>query len=183
MMLKPSLLIGGIGVVALNYVVGYHGMYAKQQGQVRVTEATIAQEQADQQAQAEVGALLTLIDQHRQRLSQEPDASQFARDVVALGREAGIELATITQENPQQLKQVTRLAVSLTFSATYHQLGAFLDRLERSDRFIRIEHLEVASAKNAEGPATAQLVLSTLYLPPVSVEANGKSSASATTRQ
>ena len=172
--MKPALLIGVIGL-ALTGLLGYHG-YKRQQERARLIQTQIGQEQANQEAQAEVAALAQQIEQYRAQLSPEPDPSWLARNVTALGRKAGLELTTITQESPQPFAQFTRLAVNLNFSANYHQLGTFFDDLEQSDSFIRVEHLDVSSPKETGGRAVVHVVLSTLYLPPVFAEADASGS-------
>ncbi len=168
--MKLSLPLGAIGLVALNYMIGYHMFYAGGKEQGRLIRAQVTQEQANQQAQANVADLLRQIDQHRKRLPQEPSASSLAREVMARGKDAGLEIHTISQESPQPLKQFTRLSVDLKFTATYHQLGTFLDYLERSGTFIRVDHLEVENVKDPSAPSLVQLSLSTFYVPPVTLE-------------
>lgn len=164
--MKPTLLIGVIGL-ALTGWIGYHGIYARQQERVHLIQAQVAQEQANQDAQQQVATLLAQIEQYHKRLPPEPDPSWLVREAVAIGQKAGLELTTITKESPQQFQQFTRLAINLHFTATYHQLGTFLDHLEQSDHFIRVEHLAVNGPQEARGPASVELVLSTIYLQPV----------------
>ena len=166
--MKPTLLVGVIGVV-LGGLIGYHGIYARHAEQRRLIYAQIAQEQTDQQMQAEGAALLTQIEQYRKRLPEEPDPSWLVREAVELGQKAGLELTTISQESPKPFAQFVRLAIILQFTATYHQLGTFLDYLEGSERFIRVDHLDLQSPRDASGPASVGLTLSTFYLPPFSV--------------
>jgi Tfp pilus assembly protein PilO len=166
--MKPMLLVVLIGV-ALAGLFGYHVIYAPQQEQVRLIEAQRAQELANQQAQGEVAALLLEIERYRRQLAPEPDASWLAREVVAIGQAAGVQLNTISQQAPQQVQSdpsFIRLSVGLEFSATYHQVGTFLDHIERSDYFIRAEQLQVNS-ESSGGPATVGMTLTTFYLPPL----------------
>ena len=164
--MKPTFLVGVIGL-ALTGVIGYHGLYVRQQERAHLIHAQAEQEQAKQDTQQELASLLIQIEQYRKRLPPEPDPSWLVREAVAFGQKAGLELTTIAKESPQQFQQFTRLAISVQFTATYHQLGTFLDYLESSDRFIRVEHLEMSSPKETEGKASIRLVLSTVYLPPL----------------
>ena len=166
--MKPTLLIGVMGVV-LGGLIGYHGIYVRHAEQARLIQSQIAQEQTDQHMQAEAAVLLTQIEQYRKRLPEEPDPSWLVREAVELGQKAGLELTTISQESPKPFAQFVRLAITLHFTATYHQLGTFLDYLEGSDRFIRVDHLNLQSSKDGSGPASVELTLSTFYLPPFGV--------------
>ena len=113
--------------------------------------------------------LLSAIEEYRKRLPGESDPSWLVRETVALAQKADVQLTNITQEEPQQVSGFTRLAVNLQFSASYHQLGAFLDDIERAARFIRVDHMTVTRTGERDDQALAQiqLALSTVYLPPV----------------
>lgn len=164
--MKQMLLIGTIGV-ALSSLFGYHAVYAPQQKQVRVIQGQIAQEQSDQQARMDVAALLQHLERSRERLAPEADTSWLVREVVALSKRAGVQLATINQDAPAPLQKFTRLGAAFQFSASYHQVGVFLDALEHSDHFFHVEHLDITRA-SAEGQSSVvRLVVSTLYMPPV----------------
>ena len=78
-----------------------------------------------------------------------------------------MELTTITQEPPQPLGQLTRVAVTLHVLASYHQLGLFLDELERSDHFIRVERVELSADMPQSGRVPIEVVLSTVAVPSV----------------
>ena len=163
--MKPIVLLIGASV-AISGLVGYNMVYTPQQEQVRLTQAQIAEEQANQEMQAEVSALLRQVERHRTRLPDTPDPSVLLRDVVELAQRSGVQLTNVMRETPQELAKLTVLRVNLQLDATYHQLGAFLDALERSDRFMRVERLRVARVE-PDQPASVNLVVSTLYVPPV----------------
>ena len=168
--MKPTLLVAVIGV-ALGGFLGYHSLYAPKKEQARLIDVKAAQRQADQQAQDDTATLLKQIEQYRKRLPPEPEPSWLVQEAVALGRQLGLELTTITPDLPQETPQYTRLSVSLQFDATYHELGTFLDAIERSDAFIRVEHFDLTSQRDATrdrevGKASVRLILTTFYFPP-----------------
>jgi hypothetical protein len=55
--------------------------------------------------------------------------------------------------------------INVQFTATYHKLGAFLDRLERATLFIRVDQLELSDPAKDTGEASIRLTVSTLYVP------------------
>jgi len=99
-------------------------------------------------------------------LPQASDPSWLAREVVALAQAAGLQPGSIVQEAPQPVGPFTRLVVNLQLMASYHQLGEFVDAVERSERFIHVERLHIERVREDE-TATIQLTLSTMVLPPV----------------
>ncbi len=166
--MKPALLIGVIGL-ALTGFLGYHALYVPQSGKARVIRAQIQQEQSNQKAQAELAGLLRDIEQYRKRLPPEPEASWLVREVVSAARKAGLELSSINPQGPQKLPQFTRLGIGIQFEATYHQVGAFLDELEHSDHFIRVDQVSLGGGRSDLGGKTSvRMELSTLYVPPLS---------------
>jgi len=163
--MKPALLIGAIGL-ALGGFLGYHKVYVPAQERARLIERQVDHEQARQLAQVKAAGLLQQAEEYRRRLPATPEPSWLVRKAVALGREAGIELASIIQEPPQPFPSFTRLGTSLQLTATYHELGALLDTIERSGDFIRVDRIEVSNPAK-DGRAAVRLVLSTFHVPPV----------------
>lgn len=168
--MKPVVLIAALGVV-LGGFVSYNYVHKPHQQKLRRMEASIQEERARHALQEDVAALLTQVEQYRKRLASEPDVSVLYREVVALAEQAGVQVTTIAQEPPQPLQQYTRLGVNLQFSASYHQLGTFIDHLERSPLFIHVDRLEAGDPFSGD-QVSVKLSLSTLYLPP---PADGKS--------
>jgi Tfp pilus assembly protein PilO len=169
--MKEALLLGGIGIASV-VLIGYNFVYVPQQNQVKLIQAQVTQEQTNQATQAEVAALLLQVERYRKRLPEEPDPSWLTREVVALAQKSGVQLTFINQEPSQSFEQFTRLAVNLQFHASYHRLGSFIDEIERSEHFIRVEQL-IVSPSEKEDSAAIQLILSTLFVPPVVANSSG----------
>ncbi len=168
--MKPSLWLGVAGVALAGFV-GYNAIYVPQQRQLRVIRTRIAEEQALHQTRADLEALLEELGQYRRRLPDEPDPSWLVQEVVSAAQRTGIPLTSLAQLPSQTSEQFTRLAVSLKTAATYHELGAFVDELERSPRFIRIDHVRLSPAtRNGEAPSI-ELSLSTAFVPAIALSA------------
>ena len=165
--MKP-LLVSGLLAFAVAGLLGYNVVYKGYQEKLHLVQTHIAQEQATQRLQKEVADLYRQIEQYRKRLAPQPDPSWLVNQVAAFGEQSGLKFSTIDREAPQELSQYTRLAVTLQFSATYHQLGLFLDQVERAQYFFRVERLDVAKPDRTGDAASVLLVLSTVYLRPVS---------------
>ena len=165
--LKQTLLLGTI-IVAFAGFFGYHKVYRPQQAKLAEYPQVFEHEQADYQAQADVAALAERIESYRRRLSPEADTSWLVNEVVAVANDVGVQVTRIVPDPLRDVQGVTRLGVSLQVSASYHQLGAFLDRIERSPVFIRVDRAELSGgSETASSPErTIQVVLSTLYVPP-----------------
>ncbi len=162
--MKPQVQVGMMAL-ALSLFFGYHAFYKSQQDRVHLIQAQSVEEQTRQRTQLEVVALAQRVEHYRHRLLQTPEPSVLVREVAVLAKKAGVQLSTIGQEPPQEFPQFTRLAVNLQCSATYHQLGAFLDYLEHAEHFIRAESITVTPG--SDGRSTISLVVSSLYVPPL----------------
>lgn len=166
--MRPLLLVGAT-IVAITGLIGYHRVYAPRRNEVLSIQQQIREEQASQAALQGIVVVLKRLEQYRKRLPTEPDPSWLVREVVQLAQDTGVQFTTIAQEPTRSIDQFTRLAVGLHFTATYHQLGAFLDRVERAEPFILIERVEVSGQRDTNGAGGVRIVLSTLYAPfPVS---------------
>ena len=144
--------------------IGYYVIHVPAQNEVRLIQSQIAEERANQTTKGDVSALLAQVQRYRARLPKDVDPSWLAQEVVELAQKSGVQLSSITQDTPQPLDQFTRLAVNLQLTATYHQLGAFLDEIERSPRYIRVERLTVDRSDGDER-GLVQVTFSTVVLP------------------
>ena len=158
-----SLLLNGI-VLVLGGMIGYHAIYLPQQEEVASIQRQMEQERLTQRAQRDVDELLKQFAQYRGRLAPEPETSWLVQEVVRLGQQAGLQLTTINQESPQAFKAFTRLSATLQFTSSYHQLGGFVDALERSGHFIRTERVSMGQV-HPDGKAAMQVPVSSLYVP------------------
>ena len=161
-------LLPGVMIVAFAGFFGYHMVYRPQQAKLAEYPLELEREQADYQAQADVAALVERLESYRRRLPPEANTSWLVNEVVSVANDVGVQVTRIVPEPPRDLQGMTRLGVSLQVSASYHQLGAFLDRIERAPVFIRVDRTDLSGASGAtpSSERTIQVVLSTLYIPP-----------------
>jgi Tfp pilus assembly protein PilO len=161
--MKPSLLVIGI-VIASACLIGYYAIHVPAQHEVRLIQAQITEEQASQSLKSDVLALLAQIGRYREQLPEEADSSWLANQVVTLAQRAGVQPASITHDAPQVSAEYTRLTVNLQLSASYHQLGAFLDEIERAPYFIQVDRLMLERVDESE-QGTIHVTFSTIVLP------------------
>ena len=173
--LKRTLLPGTI-IVAFAGFFGYHMVYRPQQAKLAEYPRALEREQGDYQAQTDVASLVERIESYRRRLAPQADTSWLVNEVVSVANDVGVQVTRIVPESPRDFQGVTRLGVSLQVTASYHQLGAFLDRIERAPVFIRVDRADLSGASDANPSSerTIQLVLSTLYIPPFRLAAESR---------
>ena len=184
--MKETLLAGTI-IVALTSYFSYHTLYERQQVERVRLQAALREERANQLSQTEVATVLRDIERYRERLSPTRETSWLVNQVLTLADAAGVSLTTIVPEPPRAVGGFTSLGVALQFTASYHELGAFLDRVEHATPFIRVDHVEVSppTAKTPDSGAFVRIILRTLYMSPPSglVETAVTSGGSVTLRQ
>ena len=160
---KPTLLIAVVEV-ALAVFLAYTKVYVPQQQEIQRIRAQGAQQRTNEQTAAEVAGYLEQSERYRTRLPAERDPAWLVRELVPLAQGAGVQVTTITQEDPQSFGPFTRLGVKLEVRASYHQLGTFLDAVEGADRFIRVDRIDI-QPQGREGSPSVYLVFSTVTMP------------------
>jgi len=170
-MMNTTLIAGAIAVAVV--VPAGYTIHKGYQEKLRLVEAQTANEHSTQASQAQTAATFRQIEQYRKRLPNEPSPSWLVSEAMSLGERVGLQLSAIAQESPQEIQQFTRLAVTLEFSASYHELGLFLDRLEHAGSFIQVERLQVSPPKEPQGKVSIRLTLSTMYLRPILSRSGG----------
>jgi Tfp pilus assembly protein PilO len=167
--MKPPLLLVMVTlVVAVTGFLGYNNIHAPHQTQVRVIQNQIAEEQATQTMQADVAALLDQVERYRKRLPQERDPAWLVTQVLPIADRHGLQFTSISRETPLDVGGITRLTISLQGTGSYHQVGAFVDELERSEMYLRVERLQL-SPPVGDAPAetgAVSLAINTLYMAP-----------------
>ncbi len=161
--MKPFLVVLTI-VVATTCGGWYYGIHVPAKNEIRLIQAQSPEERARQNTKEEVATLLAQIKRYRERLPSDADPSWLAQEVVELAQKAGVQLISITQVVPRSLDKFTLLSVNLQLTASYHQLGAFLDEVERSPHFIRVDSFSVDRAETDER-GSVQVTFSTIVLP------------------
>jgi Tfp pilus assembly protein PilO len=115
--MKP-IVIGIAAGLALGYLVGYNNLYGRQQNRVRLIRQQLAQEKADQQARKDTADLISQVEQYHAQLPSEPDPSWLVREARAAGQKSGVDITSISQQNPETGKQATALSVVLQINGT-----------------------------------------------------------------
>ena len=171
--MRITFLVGAIGL-AIFALAGYNLIQKPYQEQLRLLKADYDQEHETQQQRATVAELLDELERYRKRLPPGPDPSWLVRETMALSRQAGVTLSNIAQRPPERLGTLTRLTAQADFVASYHGVGTFLDQIEQSKSFIKIQQLSVTPSRgDAEGEHSIRVIVSSFYLPAVVTEAEG----------
>jgi Tfp pilus assembly protein PilO len=160
-------LVAGLIVLAAAGAFGYHGIYLKAQLDLQQIRQQQRQAEALQQGRVQLSEALEIAERYREQLAPRKDVDWLVQSVGRIARESGVQLSKIEPQQPRELDDLTSLAVSLQFTASYHQLGRFLSQVESHQPCIRVGTLEVSHRLADADGAQVQLVLQALYAPPL----------------
>lgn len=165
--MNPSL-ISGLIVLALAARIGYVNIYLTGQEEVQRIRTEQKQLEELQSLRMQVTGALEQSERLRVKFGQKSEPDGLVQEVDRLAQKVGIKLSRIGPEQTREASGFLYLAVSLQVTCTYHDLGNFLSEIENSEAFfIRVDELDVSRLPDAQGFASAKLVLSTLYVPPL----------------
>ena len=162
--MKPALL-SGIPIVALAGYLGYYGIYLPDQRKLSTLREQLTKQQQTQELAGIVAHSLEEFEQLRKRLPQAPETERLLQEVGKIAQQEGVQLISIVPQEPKGLQDVTRLAVTLKFVSSYHQLGRFVNALENAPLFLWVETLNLS--RDREDVARVEMTASTAYVPPL----------------
>jgi Tfp pilus assembly protein PilO len=163
--MKP-ILVSGIIVALLACYFGYNGIYQPSQRQVKQLQTQLAEAKATQALRERVAQSLDRYEQLRKQLPEDAAMEWLLREVTKRAEEEGIQLQSILPQDRRDLRDASQYSVHLQLSASYHQLGKFIGALEQIKPFLWIE--ECVISKSAQDQPQVRLIISTLYVPPIS---------------
>lgn len=163
-MIKPAV-VSGVFVLALTSAFGYYGIHQPSQQKRLELHEQLSRERDTQVLKESIVGGIEHIDRLRKQLPEKPEVESLLHIVGELAQAQGIQLTSITPEDPKRVQDALRLAVTLRFSASYHQLGQFLSAVESSPYFLWIETMDV-SRNPSTGAAQVNLTVSSMWVPP-----------------
>jgi Tfp pilus assembly protein PilO len=98
------------------------------------------------------------------RLGPKDTLAQVRAEITILARELGLKVGGLSY-NPEGVKGgegVAQLQMKMSVSGTYHELAAFLDRLERSSYFVTVDQIQIGK-RDQGGQAALDIALSAFY--------------------
>jgi Tfp pilus assembly protein PilO len=99
------------------------------------------------------------------RLGPKGTLAQVRAEITTLARELGLRVGSLSY-NPDAVKGgqgVAQLQMKMDVAGTYHELAAFLDRLERSTYFVTVDQIQIGKRNEAGGEAGLDIALTAFY--------------------
>lgn len=162
---KPAL-VSGIIVLALFAYFGYHMAYVRPREAVAQVQHELTEAREQHELQTLVVTALQVLEAQRARFAERPDSDWLLQEVSRLTKSAGVDVQAVNPFAAQARGDMTVLRVSVEFSATYHELGRFLSRVESHPRFLQVDDVQLTSQGSSNNRANIRLTLSTVFMPP-----------------
>ena len=99
-------------------------------------------------------ALESQLDGLRMQLPEEQDVADLLRRVQAMATDSRLTIRGFTPQAVTRRELHAEWPIGLTLEGTYHDLGAFLERVSKFSRIINVGNLKIESHENAASGAT-----------------------------
>jgi len=148
---------------------------AELQKQIRALEAT-ANKLPD--FQREVQALEARLDQQKRVLPPEKEMPDLMRRLQYLAAQSSLAIRAFTPATPVQKDFYQEIPIQIDVDGTYHNYGAFLDRVSRMSRLVNVGNVKIKSqSKQTINDTVAISAVATTYVykdaPPPETTAKG----------
>src|SRR3954447_8996446 len=125
-------------------------------GQVQELQKTIAkslqQEKELEKIKKDAVELQAKLDMLKMVLPQEKETDEIFRDVQKLATTSGLQVSRVTPRNTIDHEVYTEYPIDLDVTGTFHNIGAFLDRIRQLPRIVSIGGLRL-QGKASQGEA------------------------------
>ncbi|MDP3804073.1 MAG: type 4a pilus biogenesis protein PilO, partial [Candidatus Omnitrophota bacterium] len=103
---------------------------------------------------SEIGAYKDKVERYERMLPAEQEIPTLLESLSGMARSSGVKIVGITpvaiSEEKKQEGQIYReIPILISAKSGYHELGNFLDKLEDSDRFMKVADIEIKANKAA----------------------------------
>jgi len=114
----------------------------------------------------EVGQLEAQLDRLRAVLPEEQDVAELLRRVQAMATQSNLAIKGFTPHTVARKQMHAEWPIGLKLEGTYHDLGAFLERVSKFPRIINVGEIKIAShtPPNAGSTIEAECTATTFVL-------------------
>jgi type IV pilus assembly protein PilO len=174
---RPQKLIFGAMVLVIVGALGYFFLISgaraerdtlREENEVR--RAEVLKAKADEanlrpfRALAE--ALRKRLDTAKERLPSEREIPQVYRQVSDLATQSGLGVSLFQPKAAEDRDVLSEVPISVTAECTYHQLGAFLERVGKMPRIVSLGDFRVIGIDRPTGTLRAEMTLATYMFRP-----------------
>jgi type IV pilus assembly protein PilO len=111
-------------------------------------------------------ALRKRLEAAKERLPQEREIPGVYRQVSDLAIQSGLGVALFQPKPAEERDVLTEVPIAVTAEGTYHQMGAFLQRVGQMPRIVSLGEFRMLGIDRAPGTVRAELTLATYTFRP-----------------
>jgi len=111
-------------------------------------------------------ALRKRLDAAKERLPSEREIPQVYRQVSDLAIQSGLGVSLFQPNKAEDRDVLSEVPISVTAECTYHQLGAFLERVGKMPRIVSLGDFRVIGIDRPTGTLRAEMTLATYLFRP-----------------
>jgi type IV pilus assembly protein PilO len=169
--------VGAFAAIAIAAVAAFWSFYAvpaqatiaERQAQLAATRADIARGQrtaANLPAfEQEVAGLEANLEERRKQLPEEQDVADLLRRVQGMATESRLAIRGFTPRAVTRQQLHAEWPIGLELEGTYHDLGAFLERVSKFPRIINVGNIKISAREGQPGGTiTAECTATTFVL-------------------
>lgn len=186
-----------VGVIFVIFVVAmvatpHFGLYARVAQLGKVHSLRLAKEKELEEKKAKVAQLDALrervaeaedqIAYFERRLPNSPEAPELFEQLKRIAWQTGLRYTAFDRLPPVKHKMYTEILMSISLIVDYHGLGEFVNRIETSDRFAKVDNIDIQTNPDDYSRQKVELNLSTFIFQSNSPEEIAQSSGSSTRR-
>ncbi len=169
---KPQkIAIGVVGLVivaGLAYFLLLSPRKAERDGLFQQNEALraeLSKARADEanlhEFRAQAAALRRRLDAARERMPAEKEMPVLYRQLSDLALRSGLNVALFAPKAPEARAGFSEVPITVTAETSYHQLGAFFDRVGRLPRLVALNDFRLTGINQPTGTLRAELNMAT----------------------
>jgi len=130
-----------------------------------VRRAEVLKAKADEanlrQYRAKAEAQRKQLEQAKERLPSEREIPQVYRQVSDLATQSGLGVSLFQPKAPEDRDVLSEVPIAVTAECTYHQLGAFLERVGKMPRIVSLGEFRLMGIDKPTGTVRAEMTLAT----------------------
>ena len=133
----------------------------REMGQSRAVVANLARYRREA---AELEARLNLL---KERLPTEKEMPTLYRALSDAGTQAGLGVSLFQPRDPSTKDYYNEIPITVTAEGTYHEVGAFFERLARLSRVVNVTDFRLSALTRQRVPLRAEMTLATYTYRPI----------------
>ena len=174
---RPQKLIFGVMALVIAGALGYFFLISGSRAQRdtlreenEVRRAELLKARADEANlrpfRAQVEVLRKRIEAAKERLPSVREIPQVYRQVSNLATQSGLGVALFQPKPAEDRDVLSEVPIAVTAECTYHQLGAFLERVGKMPRIVSLGDFRLTGIERPTGTLRAEMTLATYVFRP-----------------